>query len=399
MEATTKPTTRDPHDRLQRLLALQAILGRVSREVGPALDLQAVLTTVLDAIRSLVTFSGGTICLVERGHVYVAAADPPVSPEVAAVRLPVGQGLAGRIVATGEPVYSPDVDRDPRVLPHLRALGSNVSIKSYIGVPLVCLGQVIGLIQVDSGDEDAFDEDDLSVLEGLATQVAGAIESARRYEQISELEQLKSDFVARVSHELRTPLTIMSGFIDTLIAHGGGIAEHDRELALDRIRRANARLRYLVDELLSVTSIESGLTRPRVERIRVVDVLRQVRQDLADPDRVRIECDPTLEMDVDATILRHALIILVDNAVRYAAGCELVATDASGIAISVRDHGPGIPEHLRERVFERFVRGDHTNPGMGLGLAIVKTLAATLNARVDLTSPEDGGAEFTLRFA
>src|SRR5689334_2043621 len=92
--------------RLARLLELQALLADVSHRIGPALELAPVLRTVLDAMRSLVEFRGGSICLVDDRGVYVAAADEDITPEMAAVRVPVGTGLAGR-AAEGETVYSP----------------------------------------------------------------------------------------------------------------------------------------------------------------------------------------------------------------------------------------------------------------------------------------------------
>ncbi|HZN14047.1 MAG TPA: GAF domain-containing protein, partial [Acidimicrobiales bacterium] len=198
--------------RLRRVLELQELLAEVSHKIGPARELAPVLRTVLDAMRSLVDFRGGSICLVDDRGVFVAAADEEISPEMAAARVPVGSGLAGRAVATGETVYSPDLDNDERVDPELRRLGTNRPTKSYLAVPLVCLGKVIGVLQVDSVQVTAFDEEDVRLLQGLATQVAGAIESARHNEEIRNLERLKADFLARVSHELRTPLTIIAGF-------------------------------------------------------------------------------------------------------------------------------------------------------------------------------------------
>src|SRR5581483_918915 len=235
--------------RLARLMDLHALLAGVARDIGPATDLGAVLTVVLRAMRSLVAFRGGTICLVDgENQVYVAASDPPVSPEVMAARLPVGSGLAGRVIATGQTVYSPDLDSDRRVDPDLRRLGSNAGMTTFLAVPLVCLGRVICVLQVDSAEHDAFDDEDVQVLEGLAVQVAGAIESAQRHEEAMRLEQLKSDFIARVSHELRTPLTIVSGFTETLLAHGDGFDESQRAVMLERMQAGMQRLETLVEE-------------------------------------------------------------------------------------------------------------------------------------------------------
>src|ERR1041384_2125606 len=167
-------------DRVARLLRMQSVLTRLSRELGPALELQPVLETILRAMRALFEFKGGTICLVEDGMIRIAATNPAVSAEVEALRLPVGSGIAGRVVALGTTIYSPDLDNDERVDPEVRRLGSNANMKSYLAVPLVCLGEVIGLIQVDSARAHAFDEDDVVIFEGFAVQAAGAIESARR---------------------------------------------------------------------------------------------------------------------------------------------------------------------------------------------------------------------------
>src|SRR3954470_3012653 len=182
----TRARGRTAEERLERLLELQALLARVSREIGPALELHGVLTTVLQAMRSLVEFRGGTIQLVDDRGVYVAAADPAVSEDMLAARVPVGTGLSGRVVATSTTINSPDIRTDERVDPAIRRIDSNVPARSYLAVPLVVLGQTTGVLQVDSTEIDAFDADDVALLEGLAVQVAGAIESARRREDLLE---------------------------------------------------------------------------------------------------------------------------------------------------------------------------------------------------------------------
>ena len=385
----------DAEVRLRRVLEFQALLADVSYKIGPALELEPVLETVLDAMRSLIEFRGGSICLVDERGVYVAAADTPISPEMAAARVPVGSGIAGRIVASGEPLYVANVDADSRVIPELRNLGDNRPTNSYVGVPLVCLGKVIGVLQVDSVHTDAFDEEDLRLLQGLATQVAGAIESARHNEEIRHLERLKADFLARVSHELRTPLTIIAGFADTLATHDDAIDDSQRVQMLDRIRGASVRLQGLIDELLTVNQFE--VVEPRVERVDLAALLDTVRARSLGPERVTIGIDDGATLETDPNILGHVLTLLVDNALKYAGDAELQAGDR---VIRVRDHGSGIPEELRADLFERFTRGDHTTPGMGLGLAVARALAQSLNAKVDLVElpPGEPGACFELVF-
>lgn len=382
--------------RLQRVLEFQALLADVSHRIGPARELAPTLRTVLEAMRSLIDFRGGSICLVDDRGVYVAAGDEEIEPEIAAARVPVGEGLAGRVVATGEPIYSPDLDADARVDPDLRQMANNQPTKSYLAVPLVCLGKVIGVLQVDSVKPDAFDAEDRGLLQGLATQVAGAIESARHNEEIRHLEQLKADFLARVSHELRTPLTIISGLADTLATHEAAIPEERRGEMLGRIQGASVRLQGLIDELLTVNQFE--VIEPRVERVRVVEVLERARERAMDPSVVTIAADGALTLDTDPQVLGHIVTLLVDNALKYAGDAEVSARDHT---IVVRDHGPGIPDALRGDVFERFTRGDHTTPGMGLGLAVARALTAVISARLVLVElpPGEPGAQFEIQFS
>jgi signal transduction histidine kinase len=401
---------RTAEERLERLLSLQSLLARVTRDLGPATDLQAVLTTVLDGMRSLVDFRGGSVCLLENGEIRIAAADPQPSEEVLAARLAVGEGLAGRVVSSGLAVYSPDLDADARVDPELRRLGSNAQMRSYLAVPLVCLGWNIGLIQVDAEEADAFDQDDLALLEGLATQVAGAIESARRYEQVIELERLKADFMGRVSHELRTPLTIIAGFATTLIAHEERLDGTQRREMLERIDAAAERLEVLIDELLTVTGFEAGVMVPtpvdvdvaEVLQAVVTDLINEIRADAPDPARLMVQCQPGLRLWVDQRLLRHGVRLLVDNALKYGTRATITGTttEAGGVRIEVVDDGPGVPSEQRERIFERFTRGPgETRPGMGLGLPLVRLLAGGLGARVEVDDGADGtGAVFRLVF-
>jgi signal transduction histidine kinase len=386
-------------ERLERLHGLQGLLARVAREIGPALEVQPVLATVLRAMRSLVAFRGGTVQLLDRGSLYIAASDPEVSPEIAAARLPVGTGLGGRVVATGEHIYSPDIQTDARVDEHLRRL--NAGMRSYLAVPLVCLGKVIGVVQIDSAEPDAFDSEDLQVLEGLATQVAGAIVSARHNEQVMELERLKSDFLARVSHELRTPLTITAGFINTLLGYEDRIEPRQRAQMLKRIESATDRLLVLIDELLTVTQFEAGALEPEPHEVELRVLLDEVRARAVEPELVSVRVPAELTVIADARLLRHALALLVDNALKYAGDAELRAglDDGGRVVIEVTDHGPGVPSHMGEAIFERFMRGNHTAPGMGLGLPLVRTLAIGLMAGVTVHDTPGGGASFRLTFA
>jgi signal transduction histidine kinase len=395
----TRQRGRTAEERLARLLELQTLLARVAKEIGPALELEGVLRTVLHAMRTLVEFKGGTIQLVDDRGVYVAASDPAISADVQESRVPVGTGLSGRVISTGQTIYSPDLRSDPRVDWEQARRGSNAPSRSYLAVPLVVLGSVIGCMQIDSVEIDAFDDDDIAVLEGLASQVGGAIESARRREEMLELERMKADFIARISHELRTPLTVMGGFTDTLLLHSDRLPPEQQKEVLSRIKNSVSRLQTLIEEILAVSSLDAGMTRVKPEEIDVEALLAEARQLSIDASRVTVECPTGLRMVTDPVILRHLVNQLVDNALKYGGDAVVTATrdEEGAICIAVRDHGPGIAPSDREKVFERFFRGNHTGAGMGLGLPVVRQLAASLDATISLDDAPGGGALFTLR--
>lgn len=377
----------------------QALLFRLARELGPADELDPVLRKVLNGMRSLVEFRGGTICLIDDGGVYVAAADPEVSASVAAARVPIGTGLAGRCITEGDAIYSPDITRDPRVDQKLAATGSNREMRSYLAAPLVCLGEVIGLLQVDSAEVDAFDQDDIHLLSGLAAQVAGAIESARRFEQVRQLEEARSEVIARVSHELRTPVTILGGLTKLLVDRPELFeVGDDARLLLGRIDAAAARLRLLVERLVRVSMLDadlSVLTVPQEVQLRAL--LDDVRAISARPDDVTVSCPSELSARLDERHLHQVLDHLVDNALAYAGSVALRAAEApGGVVLEVCDHGPGIADAEKVAVFDRFRRGDHTRAGWGLGLHVVERLTEAMGLELELRDTPGGGATFVL---
>ena len=382
----------DPNARLARILDAHALLAKVAADLGPDLDVDEVLATVLSAMRKIVDFRGGSVQLVEEGQVYVAAADPPVSPEVMALRVRVGEGLSGRVVSTGQAVRSEDIRADDRVGPGVSATGSNAGIRSYMAVPLVCLGEVIGALQIDSGEVAAFTADDETLMEGLAAQVAGVIESARRFALVMELERLKSDFLARVSHELRTPITIIDGFVLTLLERDEHIDASTRHDMLERCRVASSRLAGLIEDLITLSRLQTGVISGHPVQTSLRPLLDAVAGASSAPDLVTVVCAEGATALIDADLLRRALSFLVDNALKYGGSAE-VALSRDSRVITVRDPGPGIPEDVRSSVFELFTRGRGTTtvPGLGLGLPIARTLLVATGADLVVDDDEPAG--------
>lgn len=223
-------------------------------------------------------------------------------------------------------------------------------------------------------------------------------------------ERLKDEFVATVSHELRTPLTSIAASLGLLIGDSS-IRMPARIGRLITIAHSNSqRLVRLVSDILDIEKIESGQMafdfRP-VEIQALVEQAIEGSRGLADVNAVAIRLDvplPGARVNVDSDRLTQALMNLLSNAVKFSPpGSEVVLSIVrvgAAVRISVQDAGPGIPEHFKPRVFQKFAQADGVNSrqmsGTGLGLSIVKQIVTKLNGEVRFADGPGGGTVFTV---
>jgi signal transduction histidine kinase len=249
-------------------------------------------------------------------------------------------------------------------------------------------------------------EDEVGELARTLEQMLRSLDAARAEREAAMKKQ--REFVADASHELRTPLTSVLANLE-LLETSLREAEHEDDRAMvDSALRSSRRMSRLVADLLLLARADAG----RVSQRRPCD-LAEVAGNAANEvapvlgDRaLEIDNGQVLPVDGNPDELHRMVLNLLDNAVRHTppgAHIELrlrrVGDDA---LVEVADDGPGIPPHLREQVFDRFVRGDGpadtaVGPGSGLGLAIVHAVAAAHNGTVDVTESASGGALFRIR--
>ena len=165
------------------------LLLDAARDVTACVDLPSVLERSFSALRTFVEFTGGSIQLVDGDVVRLAATDPPATPEALAMSIPLGQGIGGGIALSGEPRYLPDISIVSAVTPGRRSKSTSSGVRSYYGVPLVAEGRIIGVLQVDSTEIDAFDEADRLLVLSFASVVAAALQNIRMFER--ELDALQ----------------------------------------------------------------------------------------------------------------------------------------------------------------------------------------------------------------
>jgi two-component system phosphate regulon sensor histidine kinase PhoR len=224
--------------------------------------------------------------------------------------------------------------------------------------------------------------------------------------RLKQLERAREEFVANVSHELRTPLSLIKGYIETLLDG----ARNNPEVAqrfLKIIERNTQRLDLLIQDLLTISALESGRTKLNLQPVELHSLVEKIFSDLKPPATNKnvelINQLPNLTATADVNRLEQVLANLVDNAIKYgrAQGKVTVGgrkTDENKIEVFVQDDGPGIPPESLDRVFERFYRVDKARSreqgGTGLGLSIVKHIVQSHGGEAWAKSEPGKGATF-----
>ena len=166
------------------------VLLESARDISACLDLDSVLARSFSALRKVISFTGGSIQVVDGDVIRLAATDPPATPEAMLASIPIGQGIGGTIAATGEPRYLPDITIVASLAASTAAKTTSHGVRSYYGVPLVAEGRIIGVLQIDSHEIDAFDEQDRLLVLSFASVVAAAVQTARLFSR--ELDAMKA---------------------------------------------------------------------------------------------------------------------------------------------------------------------------------------------------------------
>ncbi|OUL99213.1 DUF4118 domain-containing protein [Variovorax sp. JS1663] len=254
-------------------------------------------------------------------------------------------------------------------------------------------------------------------LDTLARQIAIALERVHYVEVAQqavvemESERLRNALLGAISHDVRTPLTALIALAESLQAPAGAGRTVDApEVARAIVAQAH-QLHALVNNLLDMARLESGIAGGSVSLRRdwqsveevVGAAIRAARPALGEM-AVRTELPAALPLvEFDAVLIERVLVNLLENAGKYGAPPVVVSARATerALELAVRDHGPGLPAALRGReqtLFDKFTRGqaESATPGVGLGLAICKAVVSAHGGEIRAANAAGGGAEFTV---
>ena len=281
-------------------------------------------------------------------------------------------------------------------------------------LPLLGADGLVGVIGVQPiAAESHLTISQMKLLDGFAGQVAMAFErcnlaiEAEHVRLQMETERLRNTLLSAVSHDLRTPLTAITGSASLLIEGNEKLTAESRRDLTNSILDESDRLNRLIANLLDMTRLEAGAIQLQralqpIEEVVGVVLNRLERQLRKHPIKTSFSPDLPPVM-IDGLLIQQVLINLLDNAAKFAppdSPIELTAfTKDNELVVEVADHGPGIPSHEMERVFEKFYRIDgQSATGTGIGLAICRGIVELHGGTIRAGNRTDGGAilRFTL---
>jgi signal transduction histidine kinase len=284
---------------------------------------------------------------------------------------------------------------------------------TIIAAPITTDERRVGVLSVYADRAPIFVEDDLWLLELMAAHT-GLLLEARSHAAVTsslrareESARLKEEFLSAAAHDLRTPLTVVLGQAELLERRvARDPAAPPDAVGISRMVREARRLRDLVTELLDAQRLEMGAEVMDLEPIDLRTVLESVRRRYHDQGidlKVTIPADAAIG-SIDEPRFEQVIDNLVENAIKYTSSGMLpeveLAVDSGEARILVTDHGVGVPEEERERIFDRFYRATNvqgtTETGIGLGLYICRRIVEAHAGRIWVEPAPGGGSTFAV---
>lgn len=278
-------------------------------------------------------------------------------------------------------------------------------------LPLKGVRGTLGVMSLQSEEGPLWQEpDQRHLLESFANQTALALERASLSNEAhaarlqAEREELRNTLLSSVSHDLRTPLAGITGSATTLMEDHGVLTEAERAALLGAIQDEAFRMHRLVSNLLDLTRLESGSIPLRREWIPAEEVVGSALShlgQLGEGRDIQFHIDrPTTLLRGDSVLLEQVLINLVENALKFSPADQPVEIQihgtGKGVSLLVSDHGPGIPEGLESRIFEKLFRVHGGGAGAGLGLAICQGIVQAHGGHIQANNRPQGGAQFVV---
>jgi two-component system sensor histidine kinase KdpD len=281
----------------------------------------------------------------------------------------------------------------------------------FLMLPMPGAERALGVLALLFGSGSALLQSErMALLVPMVAQISLALERATLAEERTESriraehERLHNTLLSSLSHDLRTPLGTITGATSTLLNPGPQAAPGDEKVLLTTIHQESCRLLRMINNLLAITKLESGMVQVKKEWAAIEEVvgsaLSQLKEQLGSrPVAVDL---PETWIPMDPVLVEQALINMLDNAIKFSPPGTAIEVhgwlEEDRFLISVADEGPGIPAGEEELIFAKLYRGTGRppTPGAGLGLAICRGIAQVHGGTIMARNKPQGGAQITL---
>lgn len=416
-DITERKTAEDAIRRRNEYLAVSAEIGKL---VTSTLDLNSIFARTVNLIKDRFHFdSAGMYIVEETGFNAVlreATGEAGAEMKRKQSSYPVNtKSVVGKVATEGKAVVINDMATEP--LHTYNPLLSD--IKAEAAIPLRIGNRIIGVIHIQATEQNVFTEDEISVLQTLADQVAVAIDNARSFElsqqavmEMREIDRLKSQFLANMSHELRTPLNSIIGFSRVILKGIDGPVTELQKQDLTAIYNSGQHLLGLINDVLDLAKIEAGKMELAFDEVNMADVTSSVMSTMSGlvkdrPVQLKRIVEPHLPtVRADAIRIRQVMINLLSNASKFTDEGDILVevvtapgpTGRNEVMVSVTDTGPGISKEDQAKLFQAFSQVDDSptrkTGGTGLGLSICQELINMHGGRIWVESEVGQGSTF-----
>lgn len=414
-EAEVRIQRRRAEQQVQLHRRRQAVLYDINLAMTSTLDLKKVLDLLLEKNDLLLPYSATTVSLINKADGKLEPVAYHNVDEEKWKAQELEHGLTNVVFEIKSPLVVGNLQTHPGLQD--RDFYLDQGFVSYLGVPLIIRGEVLGVLSFYTKGEHLFANEEVEFLSTLAGQAAIAIHNSQLYEQtkqqaldLEKANKVKDEFLSVMSHEMRTPLTVVLGNARMILDRVLGEIAAEHEEALGKIISSSNNLLNMVNGILEATRIEAQTVKLESRLVRLSNFLDELRSDYNFPldKELTLTWDypselPSMRTDKDK--LKQILQNLINNAIKFTERGNVTISarhspEVKTVEFKVADTGIGIPEESLPFIFEIFRQLDSSNKrsygGVGLGLYIVKRYTDLLRGTVKVESEPGKGLTFTV---
>ena len=416
------------YQRIKKDKELLTKLVEISRKINSTLDINNLLKIIIDDVVDMVNADFGIIMLIEEDYLKLALSKGIDDEKLRKTKIKIGQGVMGYVAKKKEPIIIGDIRKEKKYFKYMAA----DDIVSEATIPLLSKGKIIGVLDLESKNKNAFNKLKKS-LKLLTNQIAIAIENAKLYSEINnfnkrlkdeieaatkelreknkelrKMDQMKSDFVSNVSHELRTPLTSILGYTKLLYSKKLGPLNKQQSESLKIITEESERLARLINDILDLSKLESKKVKVVLEEISLCEMAKVSIGSIgikANEKNISIvlKCEDKGKTFAGKDLILQVFANLLSNAIKFSnenSRIEVIVMKDNGyIKTSIRDYGIGIAKNEIPKLFDKFYQVDSSitrkHEGTGLGLVIVKHIIDLHKGKITVDSELGKGSVFS----